>query len=74
VSAGTERMLVDFGKAGWLGKARQQPEKVRAVINKIRSEGALATWQAVRAKLGAPIALGYCNVGVVVAGGGRGDR
>ena len=43
VSAGTERMLVDFGKASWLGKVRKQPEKVRAVLNKVRSEGALAT-------------------------------
>lgn len=68
VSAGTERMLVDFGKASWLGKARAQPEKVHALLNKVRSEGALATWQAVRAKLDQPIPLGYCSVGVVVAG------
>jgi len=67
VSAGTERMLVDFGKAGWLGKARQQPEKVRAVIGKIRSDGPLATLRAVRAKLNQPIPLGYCNVGVVIS-------
>lgn len=70
VSAGTERMLVDFGKAGWLGKARQQPEKVRAVLNKVRSEGALATWRAIRSKLEQPIPLGYCQVGTVVDAGG----
>ena len=39
VSAGTERMLVDFGRAGWLEKARQQPDKVRMVFDKIRSDG-----------------------------------
>lgn len=73
VSAGTERMLVDFGKAGWLGKARQQPEKVRAVLNKVRSEGALATWRAIQSKLEQPIPLGYCQAGTVVdAGGARG--
>lgn len=66
VSAGTERMLVDFGKAGWIGKARQQPEKVRAVIGKIRADGPVATLNAVRAKLNQPIPLGYCQVGVVV--------
>src|SRR4051794_17248487 len=66
ISAGTERMLVDFGKAGWIGKARQQPEKVRAVINKIRSDGAMATWHAIRAKLAQPIPLGYCQVGRVL--------
>ena len=32
VSAGTERMLVEFGKAGWIQKALQQPEKVRMVL------------------------------------------
>lgn len=66
-------MLVDFGKAGWIGKARQQPEKVRAVLNKIQSDGAVATWEAVRARLGVPIALGYCSVGRVLGtGGGEG--
>lgn len=67
VSAGTERMLVNFGKAGWLGKVRQQPEKTRAVLQKIRAEGLLATWAAVRSKLSQPIPLGYCQVGTVVA-------
>ncbi len=74
ISAGTERMLVDFGKAGWLGKARQQPEKVRAVLSKIRANGLAETVRAVRSKLAQPIPLGYCQVGVVVdAGGGRAD-
>ena len=35
VSAGTERMLVEFSKAGWIKKARQQPDKVKTVLNKI---------------------------------------
>ena len=35
VSAGTERMLVDFGKASWIDKARQQPDKVRQVLSLI---------------------------------------
>lgn len=66
ISAGTERMLVDFGKASWIGKARQQPEKVRAVLNKIRTNGLVETMRAVRAKLDQPIPLGYCQVGRVV--------
>jgi len=70
VSAGTERMLVDFGRAGWLGKAWQQPERLRAVAAKVRSDGPLATWEAIRAKLSMPIPLGYCNVGEVIEGGG----
>lgn len=74
ISAGTERMLVDFGKAGWIGKARQQPEKVRAVFDKVRASGLLETVRAVRAKLGQPIALGYCQVGTVIAVGDDGSR
>lgn len=70
VSAGTERMLVNFGRAGWLGKIRQQPEKVRAVLAKVRAEGLLATWSAVRSKLNQPIPLGYCQVGRVIDAGG----
>lgn len=70
VSAGTERMLVDFGKAGWIDKARQQPDKVRMVLDKIRTDGLVPTIEAVRNKLDQPLPMGYCNVGVVVAVGG----
>jgi predicted dehydrogenase/threonine dehydrogenase-like Zn-dependent dehydrogenase len=66
VSAGTERMLVDFGKAGWLEKARQQPDKVRMVLDKIRTDGIQPTIEAVLGKLDQPLPLGYCNVGTVV--------
>jgi len=65
ISAGTERMLVDFGRAGWIDKARQQPEKVRQVLDKVRTDGLLQTIDAVRSKLDQPLPLGYCNVGVV---------
>jgi len=70
VSAGTERMLVDFGKAGWIEKARQQPEKVKQVLDKIRTDGLLLTVDAVFNKLDEPMPLGYCNVGVAVEKGG----
>lgn len=66
ISAGTERMLVDFGRAGWIEKARQQPEKVRQVIDKIRADGLLPTIEAVRSTLEGQLPLGYCNVGSVV--------
>jgi predicted dehydrogenase/threonine dehydrogenase-like Zn-dependent dehydrogenase len=69
ISAGTERMLVDFGRAGWLEKARQQPDKVRQVWEKVRTDGLLTTLDAVRSKLDQPLPLGYCNVGTVVAVG-----
>jgi predicted dehydrogenase/threonine dehydrogenase-like Zn-dependent dehydrogenase len=66
MSAGTERMLLNFGQAGWLDKARQQPDRVREVLNKIRVDGLLPTIEAVRAKLDQPIALGYCNAGRIL--------
>ncbi|MGD8885860.1 MAG: bi-domain-containing oxidoreductase, partial [Gammaproteobacteria bacterium] len=66
VSAGTERMLVDFGKANWIDKARQQPDKVRMVVDKIKTDGLAPTLDAVRAKLNQPLPMGYCNVGTVV--------
>jgi len=66
ISAGTERMLVDFGKASYLQKARQQPDKVKQVLAKIRTDGLMPTINAVRSKLDQPIPLGYCNVGTIV--------
>lgn len=69
VSQGTERMLVEFGKANLVQKARQQPEKVRMVLDKIKAEGLLPTLEAVFNKLEQPLPLGYCNVGKVIAVG-----
>jgi len=80
VSAGTERMLVDFGKANLIDKVRQQPDKVRMVLDKVRTDGLAPTLEAVRNKLDQPLAMGYCNVGLVadvgsgVSGFAIGDR
>ena len=67
VSVGTERMLIDFGKANWVSKARQQPDKVKQVLDKIKTDGVQPTIEAVMSKLDQPIPLGYCNVGRVVS-------
>ncbi|MCK5823944.1 MAG: bi-domain-containing oxidoreductase [Ichthyobacteriaceae bacterium] len=66
VSLGTERMLVEFGKASLIEKARQQPDKVKMVLDKIKSEGLMPTIETVFNKLEQPLPLGYCNVGRVV--------
>src|SRR5450631_4503494 len=66
VSVGTERMLVDFGRANLIEKARQQSDKVRQVLNKVKADGLATTLEAVRAKLEHPMPMGYCNVGTVV--------
>lgn len=80
ISAGTERMLVEFGQANLLAKARSQPERVRQVLDKIKTDGLLPTLETVFARLDQPLPLGYCNAGVVlevgekVTGFSVGDR
>ena len=69
VSSGTERMLVDFGKANILDKARQQPDKVRMVVDKVKTDGLIPTIEAVKSKLDQPLPMGYCNVGTVIDAG-----
>ena len=65
VSVGTERMLIDFGKSSWIEKARSQPDKVKMVLDKVKTDGLMPTIETVRSKLDQPLALGYCNVGIV---------
>ena len=69
ISAGTERMLVDFSKANYLQKARQQPDKVKMALEKISTDGLMTTIDAINSKLAQPISLGYSNVGVIVEAG-----
>lgn len=67
VSLGTEKMLVEFGKANLISKARQQPDKVKIVLDKIKTDGLIPTLETVFNKLNQPLPLGYCNVGEVIA-------
>jgi threonine dehydrogenase-like Zn-dependent dehydrogenase len=66
VSIGTERMLVEFGKSNLISKAYQQPERVKMVLDKIKSDGLIPTIETVFNKLEQPLPLGYSNAGVVV--------
>lgn len=72
VSVGTERMLVNFGQSGWIEKARSQPDKVKMVLDKIKTDGFLPTIEAVKSKLDHPLPLGYCNIGTVLNGSDTG--
>jgi predicted dehydrogenase/threonine dehydrogenase-like Zn-dependent dehydrogenase len=65
ISAGTERMLINFSQANLINKARQQPEKVQQVFSKVMTDGILTTFDAVSSKINEPIPLGYSNVGVI---------
>jgi len=69
VSLGTERMLVEFGKANFIQKAKQQPDKVKMVLDKVKTDGLKPTIDSVRNKLNQPLPLGYCNVGEVIGVG-----
>lgn len=69
ISAGTERMLVEFSRSSLAQKARREPQRVKQVLNKAKSDGVLTTVKAVRSKLANAISLGYCSAGVVVETG-----
>ena len=65
ISKGTEASIVNFGKDNWINKARKQPDKVKDVINKIKSSGIVDTYKAIRNKLDSPMVMGYSAVGTI---------
>src|SRR5512137_1166602 len=67
VSAGTERMLVEFAEKSLLGKAHSRPDLARQVFDKARREGVLTTLEAAFNRLDQPIPLGYSSAGVITA-------
>ncbi len=67
VSAGTERMVVEFAEKNLLGKARSRPDLVKQVLEKARREGLIPTLQAAFNRLDQPMALGYSSAGTIVA-------
>lgn len=69
ISAGTERMVVDFAKKSLAGKAQARPDLVKKVVDKAKKEGLVNTWRAVMARLDEPLPLGYSAAGEVVAVG-----
>ncbi|CAA7621659.1 bi-domain-containing oxidoreductase [Magnetospirillum sp. UT-4] len=69
ISAGTERMVIDFAKKSLAGKAKERPDLVRKVLDKAKRDGVLSTFKAVMARLDEPLPLGYSAAGEVVAVG-----
>jgi len=66
VSAGTERMVVDFASKNLIGKAASRPDLVRQMINKAMREGLIPSIEAAFNKLDQPMPLGYSSAGTVV--------
>ena len=69
ISAGTERMVIDFAKKSLAGKAKERPDLVRKVLDKARRDGLAATLKTVMARLDEPLPLGYSAAGEVMAVG-----
>ena len=67
VSAGTERMVVEFAEKSLAGKARSRPDLVKQVLDKAKREGLVPTVQAAFNRLDQPMALGYSSAGTIVA-------
>jgi predicted dehydrogenase/threonine dehydrogenase-like Zn-dependent dehydrogenase len=67
VSAGTERMIVEFAGKNLVGKARSRPDLVKQVLDKAKREGLVPTVQAAFNRLDQPMALGYSSAGTIVA-------
>src|SRR3954470_1906123 len=66
ISAGTERAVLEVGRASLVGKARARPDLVKKVVESARTEGLSTTYAKVRGRLGEPNALGYSLAGVVL--------
>lgn len=66
VSPGTERAAREVAKSSLLQKARERPDQVRKVLEKVRSEGVFSTFQKVKARLEEPTPLGYSCAGRIL--------
>src|SRR6056297_1478278 len=66
ISAGTEKMMIDLAQSSMMGKAKKRPDLVKQVLNKVKHEGILNTFQKVMNKLDSPMPLGYSSAGEVI--------
>jgi predicted dehydrogenase/threonine dehydrogenase-like Zn-dependent dehydrogenase len=69
ISAGTERTAVEDAKKSLVLRAKERPDAVKKVIDRVKSEGLAAAYSAVKAKLGSSVALGYSASGTVISVG-----
>ncbi|HUT53023.1 MAG TPA: bi-domain-containing oxidoreductase [bacterium] len=69
ISAGTEKMAMELARMSLLGKARERPDQVRRVIEKLKNEGFFSTIAQVLQRLDEPMTMGYSSAGVVIACG-----
>jgi predicted dehydrogenase/threonine dehydrogenase-like Zn-dependent dehydrogenase len=69
VSVGTERMTLELSRKSLLGKARERPDLVAKVLERVARDGVIAAGKAVLQRLDQPLPLGYSCAGRVAAVG-----
>jgi predicted dehydrogenase/threonine dehydrogenase-like Zn-dependent dehydrogenase len=74
ISAGTEKMAIGLAQKSLVGKAKERPDLVRQVWQKLKRDGLVSTFNTVSAKLDAPLALGYSCAGTVCEVGEGADE
>ena len=66
ISAGTEGSTVKAARKSLIGKAKERPQQVKQVLEKLRQQGFVQTYRAVMKKLDAYSPLGYSSAGTVI--------
>ena len=67
ISAGTEGSTVKAARKSLIGKAKERPQQVKQVLEKLKQQGIVQTYRAVMKKLDAYSPLGYSSAGEVIA-------
>jgi len=67
ISAGTEGKTVKDARLGYVGKARTRQKELKQVIDSIKINGFVKTYNVVMNKLESPSSLGYSCAGEVIA-------
>ena len=67
ISAGTERASIELSQKSLVGMARERPDLVQRVMDKLRKDGFLATLNAVREQFDRELPLGYSAAGHITA-------
>ena len=69
ISAGTERMAIDFAKKNLASKAMARPDLIKTMAHKAKRDGIVTAVRTVVARLDEPLPLGYSAAGDVLAVG-----
>jgi predicted dehydrogenase/threonine dehydrogenase-like Zn-dependent dehydrogenase len=69
ISAGTEKSVMELARKSLVGKARERPDQVKRVLEKLKNEGFFNTLRQVIERLDEPMTMGYSSSGVVLACG-----